>query len=118
MPKKKNDQQNNIGLIALENVVSQGCYGSSRDYLDKLNTLKATGTIPLCMVELDGGRCGESLAIERAKEIFRCKICQCQPHSRAKANFLAAYMALIEPGDYGYGEWIWQQVDTDPRSSS
>ncbi|WP_144744087.1 serine hydroxymethyltransferase [Enorma burkinafasonensis] len=40
----------------------------------------------------------EDLARERARELFGCRHANVQPHSGASAN-LAAYMALIEPGD-------------------
>lgn len=40
----------------------------------------------------------ENLAIERAKELFGAEHVNVQPHSGANAN-LAAYLALIEPGD-------------------
>lgn len=40
----------------------------------------------------------EELARERAKELFGAKFANVQPHSGANAN-LAAYFALIEPGD-------------------
>ncbi|MCI7731452.1 serine hydroxymethyltransferase, partial [Enorma burkinafasonensis] len=40
----------------------------------------------------------EDLARERACELFGCRHANVQPHSGASAN-LAAYMALIEPGD-------------------
>ena len=40
----------------------------------------------------------ETLAIERAKELFGAEHANVQPHSGAQANN-AAYMALIEPGD-------------------
>jgi glycine hydroxymethyltransferase len=40
----------------------------------------------------------ESLAIERAKKLFGAQHANVQPHSGSQAN-LAAYMALIQPGD-------------------
>jgi glycine hydroxymethyltransferase len=39
----------------------------------------------------------ESLAIERAKQMFGCKYANAQPHSGANAN-LAAFMAMMKPG--------------------
>ncbi len=40
----------------------------------------------------------EELAIARAKELFGCDYANVQPHSGAQAN-MAAYFAMIEPGD-------------------
>ena len=40
----------------------------------------------------------ENLAIERAKELFGADCSNVQPHSGAQAN-MAAYFALINPGD-------------------
>ena len=40
----------------------------------------------------------ESLAIERAKQMFGCRFANVQPHSGANAN-LAAFMAMMKPGD-------------------
>jgi glycine hydroxymethyltransferase len=40
----------------------------------------------------------ETLAIERAKQMFGCRFANVQPHSGAQAN-AAAFMALMNPGD-------------------
>ena len=40
----------------------------------------------------------ETLAIERAKELFRCDYANVQPHSGAQAN-LAVEFAILKPGD-------------------
>jgi glycine hydroxymethyltransferase len=40
----------------------------------------------------------ETIAIDRAKQLFGCKHANVQPHSGANAN-LAAFMALMKPGD-------------------
>jgi glycine hydroxymethyltransferase len=40
----------------------------------------------------------ETLAIERAKQLFGCRFANVQPHSGANAN-LAAFMALMQPGE-------------------
>ncbi|SKA12130.1 glycine hydroxymethyltransferase [Pilibacter termitis] len=89
-------QQQNIELIASENVVSKA-------------VMKAQGSI-LTNKYAEGypskryyGGCQfvdvvESLAIERAKELFGVKFVNVQPHSGSQAN-AAAYLSLIEPGD-------------------
>src|SRR5947207_9766286 len=40
----------------------------------------------------------ETVAIERAKQMFGCSFANVQPHSGANAN-LSAFMALMKPGD-------------------
>ena len=40
----------------------------------------------------------ESLAIERAKKLFKCNYANVQPHSGASAN-IAAFLAFMNPGD-------------------
>lgn len=89
-------QQQNIELIASENIVSPA-------------VLAATGTV-LTNKYAEGyphhryyGGCVhvdtvEQLAIERAKELFHAQYANVQPHSGAQANF-AVYQALCKPGD-------------------
>ena len=40
----------------------------------------------------------ETIAIDRAKQMFGCRFANVQPHSGANAN-LAAFMSLMQPGD-------------------
>ena len=40
----------------------------------------------------------ETLAIDRAKQMFGCRFANVQPHSGASAN-LATFLAILEPGD-------------------
>mgnify|MGYP001181549051 FL=1 len=89
-------QQNHIELIASENIVSKA-------------VLEAQGSV-LTNKYAEGypgkryyGGCehvdlSESLAIERAKKLFKCNFANVQPHSGAQANG-AVYLALIKPGD-------------------
>ena len=56
----------------------------------------------------------ESLAIERAKELFGAAHANVQPHSGAQAN-MAAYFALLSPGGYGAGNAAGPRRPPDPR---
>ena len=94
--RERHRQRDNIELIASENYVSDA-------------VLKAVGSM-LTNKYAEGypgkryyGGCEyvdevETLAIERAKALFGAEHANVQPHSGASAN-LAAYLALIEPGD-------------------
>ncbi|MBY5034553.1 serine hydroxymethyltransferase [Streptococcus gallolyticus] len=89
-------QQGNIELIASENVVSKAVMAAQGSIL----TNKYAEGYPGKRY-YGGTECVdvvETLAIERAKEIFGAKFANVQPHSGSQAN-AAAYMALIEPGD-------------------
>ena len=89
-------QQQNIELIASENIVSAA-------------VLAAAGTV-LTNKYAEGypgkryyGGCQcvdvvENIAIERAKELFGAKFANVQPHSGAQANY-AVYQALCQLGD-------------------
>jgi glycine hydroxymethyltransferase len=89
-------QQDQIELIASENIVSRA-------------VLEAQGSV-LTNKYAEGypgrryyGGCefvdiAESLAIERAKELFGCAFANVQPHSGCQAN-QAVSLALLRPGD-------------------
>jgi glycine hydroxymethyltransferase len=89
-------QQDEIELIASENIVSRA-------------VLEAAGSV-LTNKYAEGypgnryyGGCHyvdevEMLAIERAKQLFGCKYANVQPHSGSTAN-QEAFMALMQPGD-------------------
>jgi glycine hydroxymethyltransferase len=89
-------QQDQIELIASENIVSRA-------------VLEAQGSV-LTNKYAEGyagrryyGGCefvdvAEELAIERAKLLFGCTFVNVQPHSGAQAN-QAAFLAMLEPGD-------------------
>ena len=89
-------QQQNIELIASENIVSKA-------------VLLAAGTV-LTNKYAEGlpgkryyGGCQhvdvvETIAIERAKKLFGAEHANVQPHSGASAN-LAVFFALLQPGD-------------------
>ena len=94
--KEEKRQQNNIELIASENVVSKAVMAAqgsilTNKYAEGYPGRRYYGGTDVVDVV-------ETLAIERAKEIFGAKFANVQPHSGSQAN-CAAYMALIEPGD-------------------
>ena len=94
--KEEERQQHNIELIASENVVSKAVMAAqgsilTNKYAEGYPGRRYYGGTDVVDVV-------ESLAIERAKEIFGAKFANVQPHSGSQAN-CAAYMALIEPGD-------------------
>ncbi|MFC3928080.1 serine hydroxymethyltransferase [Streptococcus caprae] len=89
-------QQNNIELIASENVVSKAVMAAqgsilTNKYAEGYPAKRYYGGTEVVDVI-------EDLAIERAKEIYGAKFANVQPHSGSQAN-AAAYMALIEAGD-------------------
>ena len=94
--KEEERQKHNIELIASENVVSKAVMAAqgsilTNKYAEGYPGRRYYGGTDVVDVI-------ESLAIERAKEIFGAKFANVQPHSGSQAN-CAAYMALIEPGD-------------------
>lgn len=89
-------QQNQIELIASENIVSKAVL----DAMGSVLTNKYAEGYP---GKRYYGGCeyvdvAEELAIERAKKLFDCEFANVQPHSGAQAN-QAVMLALLKPGD-------------------
>jgi len=89
-------QASTLELIASENHVSAAVMEAAGSVL----TNKYAEGYPAARYY---GGCGvydqiETLAIERAKQLFSCRFANVQPHSGANAN-LAAFMAMMKPGD-------------------
>jgi glycine hydroxymethyltransferase len=94
--KELDRQQDQIELIASENIVSRA-------------VLEAQGSV-LTNKYAEGypgkryyGGCefvdiAETIAIDRAKKLFNCAFANVQPHSGAQAN-QAVFFALLQPGD-------------------
>ena len=89
-------QQNQIELIASENIVSravldaQGSVFTNKYAEGYPGKRYYQGCAPSDIVE--------TLAIERAKALFSCSYVNVQPHSGAQANG-AVMLALVKPGD-------------------
>ncbi len=89
-------QQHQIELIASENIVSravleaQGSVFTNKYAEGYPGKRYYQGCAPSDVVE--------TLAIERAKQLFNCKYANVQPHSGAQANG-AVMLALTKPGD-------------------
>ena len=89
-------QQQNIELIASENIVSAAVLAAAGTVL----TNKYAEGLPHKRY-YGGCQCVdvvENIAIERAKELFGANYANVQPHSGAQANF-AVYQALCQHGD-------------------
>lgn len=89
-------QSRNIELIASENYTSPAVMAASgsiftNKYAEGYPSKRYYGGCEYVDI-------AESLAIERAKELFGCNFANVQPHSGSQANF-AVYFALLQPGD-------------------
>ena len=89
-------QRNNIELIASENFVSEAVLNAAGSVLTNKYAEGYPGKRYYggchCVDEV------ETLAIERAKQLFGCDHANVQPHSGANANF-GVYFAVLQPGD-------------------
>lgn len=89
-------QRRNLELIASENIVSPAVMAAMGSVL----TNKYAEGYPGKRY-YGGCECVdvvENIAIERAKELFRAKFANVQPHSGAQAN-TAVYFSVLKPGD-------------------
>ena len=89
-------QQDGIELIASENIVSAAVLEAQGSVLTNKYAEGYPGRRYYggC-VQVDKA---ETLAIERAKQLFGCQFANVQPHSGAQAN-QAVFLALLQPGD-------------------
>ncbi|MEK9925909.1 MAG: serine hydroxymethyltransferase, partial [Alphaproteobacteria bacterium] len=89
-------QQDQIEMIASENIVSaavmeaQGSVFTNK-YAEGYSGRRYYGGCEYMDVV-------ETLAIERAKKLFKCNFVNVQPHSGAQAN-QAVFLSLLQPGD-------------------
>ena len=89
-------QQDQIEMIASENIVSNAvleAQGSilTNKYAEGYSGRRYYGGCEYVDVV-------ETLAIDRAKQLFNCNFVNVQPHSGAQAN-QAVFLALLQPGD-------------------
>ena len=89
-------QQNNLELIASENVASRAVMAAqgsvmTNKYAEGYPGRRYYGGCEFVDV-------AEQLAIDRAKKLFQAAYVNVQPHSGSQAN-MAVYFALLRPGD-------------------
>ena len=94
--KELSRQQNQIELIASENIVSKAvleAQGSvlTNKYAEGYTAARYYGGCEFVDI-------AEDLAIQRLKKLYKCEYANVQPHSGAQANG-AVMLALIKPGD-------------------
>ena len=89
-------QQNQIELIASENIVSPAVLEAQGSILTNKYAEGYAGRRYYHGCEFVD--VVENLAVERAKKLFNCKFANVQPHSGSQAN-MGVYMALLKPND-------------------
>lgn len=89
-------QQNNIELIASENIISMAVLEAMGSFLTNKYAEGYPGKRYYGGCEFVDK--AEALAIDRAKELFSADFANVQPHCGSSANF-AVYFALLNPGD-------------------
>ncbi|MEG0291522.1 MAG: serine hydroxymethyltransferase [Anaerovoracaceae bacterium] len=96
LEKELRRQQHHLELIASENMVSEAVMEAAGSHLTNKYAEGYSGKRFYGGCQFVDGV--ETLAIERAKELFGADHANVQPHSGAQAN-AAVYLALLNPGD-------------------
>ena len=89
-------QQDQIEMIASENIVSNAVLEAQGSILTNKYAEGYSGRRYYGGCEFVDAV--ETLAIDRAKQLFNCNFVNVQPHSGAQAN-QAVFLALLQPGD-------------------
>ncbi len=89
-------QRRNLELIASENIVSEAVLAAmgtvlTNKYAEGYSGRRYYGGCECVDVV-------ETIAVERAKQLFGCDYANVQPHSGAQAN-MAVFVAMLQPGD-------------------
>jgi glycine hydroxymethyltransferase len=96
LKKELNRQQNQIELIASENIASKAVLNAQGSVMTNKYAEGYPGNRYYGGCEFVDE--AENIALERVKELYNCKYANLQPHSGAQAN-QAVFLALLQPHD-------------------
>ena len=94
--KELDRQQNQIELIASENIASKAVLNAQGSVMTNKYAEGYPGNRYYGGCEFVDE--AENIALERVKELYNCKYANLQPHSGAQAN-QAVFLALLQPHD-------------------
>ena len=96
LKKELERQQNQIELIASENIASKAVLNAQGSVMTNKYAEGYPGNRYYGGCEFVDE--AENIALERVKELYNCKYANLQPHSGAQAN-QAVFLALLQPHD-------------------
>ena len=96
LKKELERQQNQIELIASENIASKAVLNAQGSVMTNKYAEGYPGKRYYGGCEFVDQ--AENIALERVKELYNCKYANLQPHSGAQAN-QAVFLALLKPHD-------------------
>ena len=100
LKKELERQQNQIELIASENIASKAVLNAQGSVMTNKYAEGYPGKRYYGGCEFVDE--AENIALERVKELYNCKYANLQPHSGAQAN-QAVFLALLQPHDTSLG---------------